>query len=117
MAQLTLEQKSTIAKDPVFQDRLKAALNVWSTYWSEYNADTIEKFNLAVQKRKRFSENVLDGGFVPVQPMAEFFLTGYNEVNPDLDNDQVLSDSQYSSKTFDKFAGVEPGDETEPILW
>lgn len=122
MAQLTLQQRSQIANSQSFQVRLKAAINIVARYWASFPPANVGDYNLSVQKKKRFAKNIQAGGHVPLQAYAEFILSGYNEEEPDLDDDgllsdEVISDSSYSAQAFDHFAGVGPTDDQEPIEW
>lgn len=128
MSQLTLSQRSMMAANPNFQNRIGMAVKKTASYWLQFPLDTVPKWNTANKKRKEFARYIMNGN-VPVSMFtyAEYLLTNYNEENPDVIgapdinegqlSDMAITDSSASALTFDYFAGVHPGDETEPIIF
>lgn len=128
MSQLTLSQRSMMAANPNFQNRIGMAVKKTASYWLQLPLDTVAKWNKANKKRKEFARYIMNGN-VPVSmyTYAEYLLTQYNEENPDVIgspdinegqlSDTAITDSSASALTFDYFAGVQPGDETKPIIF
>lgn len=127
MAQLTLSERSSMANNSIFQQRLSSAVKKTANYWKDYTLSTVADFNKANQKRKIFSRNILNSvNYVNIQAYAEYLLTQYNTESPviisDVNNiantqlqDSELTDSGASSSAFDFFSGVVVGDSTEII--
>lgn len=79
-----------------------------------------------MQKRKVFSENVLNGAIPDMTVYSHYFLFLYNTSSPNLISggtydgqitDADLISGTYQDPTLDNFAKVEPGDDTKPINW
>lgn len=118
-----------MANNPIFQQRLIAAVKKSANYWDTFPLDNLSNVNLAVQKKKVYATLILKSLVFQqsIQVYATYFLSQYNEANPDLVpldpplvesgqlTDAVLTDSASSAKTYEYFAGVEVGDETRPM--
>lgn len=128
MSQLTLSQRSTMAGNGYFHQRLSSAIRKTANYWLTYTMNTVAKHNKAVQKRKLFARQIMNGSMlISMQAYAEYLLSQYNEANPNLIegdgidagqlSDIVLTDSSASTLTYDYFAGVSADDETRPITF
>jgi len=128
MSQLTLSQRSTMAGNGYFHQRLSSAIRKTANYWLNYAMDSVAKYNKAVQKRKLLARQIMQGMLpVGMQAYAEYLLSQYNENTPDLIggngidagqvSDAVLTDSSASTLTYDFFAGVETGDDTRAVTF
>lgn len=113
MAQLTLSERSQMANNGYFQNRLRAALKKTANYWLNSTQDN----NTAVFKRKRFAKDIQNGAMPDMRAYAEYFLTQYNEDPPVFDTgdasqlaDSALTDSPATPVAYDFFAGVEAKD-------
>lgn len=129
MAALTYAEKQAMITKTGFLDRMRFALEEKAHYWTNLvisgtvgNAD--DQYNLKLQKRKRFSKNVLAGAIPDMTVYSHYFLFLYNTATPDLISggvydgqitDTDLVSGTYQDPTLDKFAGVDPGDQNEAI--
>lgn len=97
MAQLTLSQRTELANNFGFQQRLISAVKKKANYFKDltYAAITNQAtgqaaadfHNAATQKRKRFAEMILrTNGGLNATAFAEYFLTQYNE---DIESENV----------------------------
>lgn len=101
MAQLTLSERTQLANDPRFQQRLASAIKKKANFFKDQTYATITNqatgqaaadfHNAATQKRKRFATQVLKNSYVDqiLKQFAEFFMTQYNE---DIDSENPQND-------------------------
>lgn len=124
MPELTLTQRAAIATNASHIAKVKSKLKQKANYWKDFTTVQRADVNKEMQKKKRFSQNIL------MQPnyaenvapgVGEFFLMQYNTANPVFEGgdsgSNVLADSEYESASFDAafnyFAGVQVGDNTD----
>lgn len=111
MAQLTLEERGTMAADWLFQQRLSAAIKKTAQYWLGYSSNLN---NVSIWKKRKFASDIEAGQIKNIQAYGEYLLSVYN-VDPPIMNgtqlaDSELTDSFASANAYDYFAGVVPAD-------
>lgn len=131
MAELTLTQRAELQENSRFRSRLAAAVQKTANFWNDYATDTLQKYNVAVKKRKEYARQVSSNPGLPSGGYVSYFVSKYNtdiavtsnlesdspfDVNTNQLGDMQLTDSSTSTITFDYFAGVKTGDETTQIL-
>lgn len=121
---LTLSEKSQMANKNTFQQRLWAAWKHHAKYWINTEVPAQFPYSLEIQKKKRYGKKILESDYGNIKAIAEFFLNLYNDqaptppLTPDGElTDEVLLTSTEAALTFAAFAGVVPGDDSEPIEW
>ncbi len=115
-AQLTLSEKSALARDEVMQARILQALFSKANYWLGQTAT-----NLKTQKQIAYANVFVKGaaGGLDSRVITNYWLSGYNGV-PVLDSNnqpidsQILNSSQLDT-VFDTLAGVVAGDNLLPV--
>lgn len=135
MAELTLSQKITMANTSSFQDRMKGAFEHIAKYRrdevapgeSPTDAQKLAFINKQTQLRKVYADRILNGVFPDMVSVCMFFLQIYTEANPDLIgapsplegqlSDTVLKNGTWLDPTFDYFANVKAGYDSQPIEW
>jgi hypothetical protein len=125
MAQLTLSQKSQMLATPSFLERVKMAIVAKAHYWNNVLPANQGDYNLQMQKRKRYAKRIINGDIPDAFAFAGFVLQLYTTANPDLNSDNQLSDEvlagassgTYFDPPFDYYAGTQPSDADEPIIW
>jgi hypothetical protein len=123
MAALTLTEKANIASNSLFQARIKEIMLVKANYWKNLTTPNRGDVNIRHQKRNKLGKSILLSPWVDNYKslVSEFFLSQYSTSNPDLNetnqpSDQALNDN--FDITYDFFAGVVAGDETnQNIDW
>ena len=115
-AQLTLSEKSALARNEVMQSRVLQALFSKANYWLGQTAT-----NLKTQKQIAYANAFVKGaaGGLDSRVTTNYWLSGYNGV-PILDSNsqpidsQILNSSQLDT-VFDTLAGVVAGDNLLPV--
>lgn len=119
MAQITLDQIAQIKSNQTFIDRVRATLLLKAEYWKESATVNRTDVNRRMQKRKRLAKTILNTSWISgdvVNQVAQYWLTYYQDPNPDLDANGIPSTTAIFNNfdnTFDNFAGVLTGDDTQ----
>lgn len=143
MAQLTLSQRIQMASTPLFQDRMKAALIHISEYWknrilvfSLEDTGGNSGYNRRNQLRITYANRILRGEIPNLESFCLFFLQRFEEdvavtptsayggafngipwLNSDNQiNDKALIFGAWLDPSFDYFAGVLLGHESDLVI-
>jgi hypothetical protein len=116
-SQLTLSEKSTLAQSSVFRARLYQALFSKANFWLGQTADNLQK-----QKQIEYAKVFVKGGAggIDIGVVTNYFLAGFNNVNPQLDGngqpiDSLILNAAQLDNVFNTLAGVVAGDNLLPV--
>jgi hypothetical protein len=116
-SQLTLSEKSALAQNSVFRARVYQALFSKANFWIGQTPT-----NLKNQKLNTYAKAFVKGTAVgiDIQVVTNYFLAGFNNVNPNLDGngqpiDSLILGSAQLDTVFETLAGVLPGDQSLPV--
>lgn len=119
MAQLTLSEKSSLASDSSFRERIFQGL------FSKANFHRLQSnpANLKAQKQQVYALPFLKGGAntIDIFAVTRFWLANYNVDPADLDGngqptDDAILNTAALDTVYDSLAGVVAGDELLPIV-
>lgn len=119
MAQLTLSEKSTLAENAGFRNRLFQGIFAKANFHRLQSNPT----NLKAQKQQNYASPFLKGGSnsIDIYAITRFWLSNYNTDPADLDlNDEPTDDAILNTAAldtvYDSLAGVVIGDELLPTI-
>jgi hypothetical protein len=122
MAQLTLSEKSNLARSESFRFRVFQALYAKANYWVLVDNAGGAPANLAEQKKRNYAKSFVTGlsSGIDAQAAARFWLANYTADPPDLigspspdegqPSDGALLNDVSTDVVFNRLVGVEYGD-------